>query len=917
MVIQTSKQWVYFFGEKNAESITPDKQLLGGKGAGLLAMSQAGFPVPPGFTITTETCSAFFDNGNKWVDGLYDQIKDNLEKLEKLTGRTFGKGSKPLLVSVRSGAAVSMPGMMDTILNCGINRNLADDLGDTPEFWKVYLQFVTMFSKCIGGVTLREFEKETGKTEKDATRETADLYIKYYEKRIGRKFPHDPWDALKECIDMVFDSWHSERAIAYRKQNDLRGVTGTAVNVQSMFPSDISGILFTQDPGDLKANQIVIEGSYGLGEAIVSGDVTPDRFIVSRDDCSLTKSYLGNKSEMVYALGSTINADQEALCLNDEQIVELSKLSLSIEEYFEGVPIDIEWGWADGKFGLLQSRPIRGLEITEDVEVGRIEEIARIKMLSKGKRSVWVAHNLSETLPAPTPLSWDIVKHFMSGSGGFGMLYKDLGYKPSKKVCEDGFLELICGRIYADPDRVAQLFWEGLPMTYDLQAIIKDKSLLEAAPNKFDAEKTEPDFLFKFPGLLYAMYKCSKKTAKAKASAKEIFDQTILPPYLAYLEKKRSQDLTLLTVSEIISECKDRIKNILDDFGKESLKPGFFGGMALSGVHQMLVQLMGEQEGAQLARTLCMGLEDTTTEQNIMIYDVATGHKTLKELLEKFGHRTVGEMELSTERWRENSSGLETMINGLKNANRSPREMHDENKGKQRAAEGSLKETLEEFGGSCFYEGLKSDLDMARELLPYREIGKHYLMMGYEMIRMTILELSNRFDLGRDIFFLELFELEKYESDKIKYDELIAKRKIRWQSAKRLDMPDVIDSAFIKNLGNAIVYESSEELSGDAVSAGISTGIARIVFNPGEAGDIGVDYILVCPSTDPAWTSLFINAKGLVIEKGGVLSHGSIVARDFGIPAVVCPNVTSRIKDGQMVRVDGNTGKISIIEGDQ
>jgi pyruvate,water dikinase len=127
-------------------------------------------------------------------------------------------------------------------------------------------------------------------------------------------------------------------------------------------------------------------------------------------------------------------------------------------------------------------------------------------------------------------------------------------------------------------------------------------------------------------------------------------------------------------------------------------------------------------------------------------------------------------------------------------------------------------------------------------------------------------------------------------------------------------MPAAIDSRELDQLGQPRSYESAAELKGEAVAAGVAAGTARIVFDPREPRDLGANYILVCPSTDPGWTSLFVNARGLVVEKGGVLSHGAIVARDFGIPAVVCPGATKRIKDGSKLRLDGNRGMIHLME---
>ena len=181
-------------------------------------------------------------------------------------------------------------------------------------------------------------------------------------------------------------------------------------------------------------------------------------------------------------------------------------------------------------------------------------------------------------------------------------------------------------------------------------------------------------------------------------------------------------------------------------------------------------------------------------------------------------------------------------------------------------------------------------------------------MMGYELVRTAILELARRWRLGREVFFLRLEELEQFEGRREELLEAAARRQVRWQSLQRLDMPDVIDSAELAQLGLPRNMRSAAELKGDAVAAGVAAGTARVVFDPREARDLGEGYILVCPSTDPGWTPLFVNARGLIVERGGVLSHGAIVARDFGIPAVVCPGATKRIHDGAKSAWTGTAG---------
>jgi len=914
-----AEKMIYFFGGGETEGSAGDKDVLGGKGASLAAMSAAGLPVPPGFTISTECCAKFFDRDREWPEGLADGVRAHLARLETVTGRRFGDLLNPLLVSVRSGAARSMPGMMDTILNCGLTPEMADSSADPVAFWRVYNQFVVMFATTVADIPKADFEAIENASGGDTAASLAAVSQRLralYTERSGDAFPATPWESLVACIDAVFNSWNTERAITYRREHDVRGLKGTAVNVQSMFPSEISGIVFTTNPNNLPAGEMVIESSFGLGESVVSGDVQPDKFVVDRDTYRVTESVIGHKAAVVHALGDTGEHDPDAPSLTKDQLRELAEMSMKVETFF-GHPVDIEFGIADGTFGLLQSRAIRGLDIAQDVEAGRGEEIDRLRAMAEGRRRLWVFHNLGETLPHPMPLTWDIIRHFMRGDGGFGRMYQDFGYRPSRRVCEEGFLELICGRIYADPERLAELFWEGMPFEYDIDLIEHDEGAMEEPPSRFNPDLAGGRFLRHLPGTLWAMLKSSRRMKQLRARAQARFEQDTLPTYLAYVEAKRAQDLTALSTPEVIAEFEERITRVLDEFANESLQPGFFGGLARGNLEATLVALMGKEKGSQLALDLTMGLDgDLTVEQNEVLFEVAQGEETMDNFIKRFGHRAVGEMELAVPRWREEHDYLDNVMASYRGGGaRHPRELHDTNLQKRKQAEAELPGLLVEYGGSCLREDIMRDLRDAQAFLPMRENGKYYLMQGYELLRLAILELARRWDLGRDVFFLSRDELEHFEHRTAELNEEIARRKVRWQSARRLEVAAVIDSEALDSLDQPREYEDASELKADAISTGVYTGTAKIVFDPNEAGDLGHEYVLVCPSTDPGWTPLFVRCRGLVIERGGILSHGAIVARDFGIPAVVCPDATKRIADGAQVRVDGNRGAVTVLEG--
>ena len=300
-----SKQ-VYFFGAAKAEGRGDQKELLGGKGAGLAEMTRIGLPVPAGFTITTEICDLFYKRGKKWPPGLEAQVRKALHRLEDVTGRTLGDPQDPLLVSVRSGAARSMPGMMETILNLGLNdrsvEGLAQGTGNPRFAYDAYRRLITMYGATAKGVPREKFDHEFQKIKDTRTRarlripegtkvqdtqvdeaELRDLVHrlkKIYIEATRQAFPQDPWQQLVGAINAVFGSWMAEKAVTYRRVEKISGLRGTAVNVVQMVFGNLgedsgTGVCFTRDPntgenqfyGDFLPN--------AQGEDVVAGVRTP------------------------------------------------------------------------------------------------------------------------------------------------------------------------------------------------------------------------------------------------------------------------------------------------------------------------------------------------------------------------------------------------------------------------------------------------------------------------------------------------------------------------------------------------------------------------------------------------------------------------------------------------------------------
>ncbi|HEY8487259.1 MAG TPA: PEP/pyruvate-binding domain-containing protein, partial [Limnochordales bacterium] len=290
------KKWVYFFGAGQTEGRAEMKDLLGGKGANLAEMANLGIRVPPGFTITTEACVEFYRLGRKWPPGLAEQVEEYLRRLEQAMGARFGDPDNPLLVSVRSGARVSMPGMMDTVLNLGLNDRTVEGLarrsGDARFAYDSYRRFIQMYGDVVMGVERRQFEErlEAKKRERGVTedpqlsaedlRALVEEFKEIVRRHAGREFPQDPREQLRGAIDAVFGSWNNPRAVRYREIHRIPGDWGTAVNVQAMVFGNMgedsgTGVAFTRNPS---TGERELYGEFLInaqGEDVVAGIRTP------------------------------------------------------------------------------------------------------------------------------------------------------------------------------------------------------------------------------------------------------------------------------------------------------------------------------------------------------------------------------------------------------------------------------------------------------------------------------------------------------------------------------------------------------------------------------------------------------------------------------------------------------------------
>src|ERR1041385_7206504 len=350
-------KWVYTFGDGSAEGKADMKNLLGGKGANLAEMANLGLPVPPGFTISTEVCTYFYPNDKTYPKELGQQVKDALAHVARITGKTFGDAKNPLLVSVRSGARASMPGMMDTVLNLGLNdvtvEAVAKSSGDKRFAYDSYRRFITMYSDVVLGVGHDHFEEilEAHKEQKGYTLDTelsaddrAEL-IKRYKSRVkeehGQDFPQDPQQQLWGAIGAVFGSWMNTRAITYRRLHNIPESWGTAVNVQAMVFGNMgddsaTGVAFTRNPS---TGEKALYGEFLINaqvEDVVEGISTPKEITeAARQAASSDKPSMEKAMPEAYA--------------------ELTRIYRALEKHYRHMQ-DLEFTVEKGKLWMLQTR---------------------------------------------------------------------------------------------------------------------------------------------------------------------------------------------------------------------------------------------------------------------------------------------------------------------------------------------------------------------------------------------------------------------------------------------------------------------------------------------------------------------------------------------------------------------------------
>lgn len=904
---------------KNLSEISKnDVREVGGKGVNLAELTSADFLVPSGFCITTEAYQGFIKNsslGKKISSEIEGSDLSNIENIQK----------------------------------CGVRlRQLIMD-NEIPEGVKEAILLACR--ELPGG----HHKKIYVAVRSSATAEDLPNYS-----FAGQ---HDTWlNIFREpdlllCVKKCWASLWTDRAISYRHKNNVDHLkVFMAVVVQKMVPSSVSGITFTHNPITHNKNELIINANWGLGESVVSGKVSPDEYTVDKKNLSIkTKNTAEKKIMTILGQKGSVEVpvpleQRQQQCVSDEQIQQLAAIGKRIEEYFH-CPQDIEWGLYENQIFILQSRPITTMKETpESIPVIWGNQTSRD--LLKDKVVFWSNWNTRETMPYPlTTLAcsyfMDIIFPVLCNSF-FGITKKSSLYPYNNLV------DLVYGRLYfnmnmlyGNPifgpffrfflpqiDKEAGKLFNKLYRARELQPVEFPKGFSTLWFFIFNATRIFLGFLF-VPWFLSPkkiIKKCNKywqESCEFENVNVEVKSNIEMIKYVkeftTYTVRLWASSFLAMAHGVLGYGMLDFLTRQWKDVSPDKLVAGIPGNKNTEGALELykLSQMPESIKQIFLNREIgeISSLLEKRREGKIFL-------KRLEQFMELYGHRGVKEFDIGHPRWKDDHSFVFQMIKNylqLDSKDITPLEHFKKMAEKREHLTELVNQKLSQSILSRLFPLkrwlFKKMLKKAHTYMPLRENPKYYVLKCYSGSRRIFLEIGRRlaeegyFEIANEVYFLTLPELEalvlEKDSDRNTIKNLVQERKEEWETNLTIDPPFIVRSD-----GKMFSYSEHEPqdtniLKGTTASRGRVTGKARIILNPTEGCVFNKGEILVVPYTDPGWTPLFLTAKALVMEVGGVASHGAIVAREYGIPAVVgVKDATRIIKNGDKITVDGDQGMI-------
>jgi phosphohistidine swiveling domain-containing protein len=852
-------------------------EMVGGKGTSLAWMANAGFSVPRGFYLTTEAYRSFVAENN-----MQPRIMEVLESVDVSNPETFEEASR-------------------AITKMFIGASIPDDIATSV------IQAYSALPGPSPAVAVRS----------SATAE--DLPEASFAGQQETYLNLNGSTAVLEATRKCWASLWTGRAISYRLRQGIHPESvALAVVIQILIPADAAGILFTANPVDGNRDQMVISASWGLGEAVVGGLVTPDNLTVEKSSGLVIQQQIAEKHiQTICVDGGTAEEPvseqlRSAPVLSDQQAAELSRLGCEIEALY-GQPMDIEWALADGEFAILQARPITALPVPEP-------PVPTEWSLPKGAYAA-MRNNIVELMADP-----------------LSPLFSTMGLK----VINSSMNELMTS-------------FFGQP------GILPENPIITVNQYAYYNGSIKPGAMLKI--FLYAR----RIMKRMFTGAVERWTEDGRPEYIAKVRRWREEGWQELSAREILSTANKLTQAAIDAYF--ALVSGVIPAAWISeGLFTMVYKFIKRRDDP-IAPTYLMGYESIPIQAEKSLYDLAEWtHQSLdlvtyilnkpaqqivSQLSEK--HRPIGVTPEDWFEWRSRfQAHLENygyMIYNLDFANPvplddpvpvldafklflsgegvNPHNRQGDSAERREQATQTIKNRLKGLRLKLF----SSNLARAQKYAPLREDGLAEIGLSYPLVRQMLLELGRRFSeagvIGQseDIFWLEGDEVETaatWLDDGVTPEDLSAKiphRLAIWQAARKATPPVALPQ--MKLFGVDLRELKSRRgrkddgvvIKGVAASPGTITAPACILHGPEDFSKMRTGDVLVAPLTTPAWTPLFARASAVVTDVGGPLSHGSIVAREYGIPAVLgTGEATRRLQTGQVVRVDGGAGLVTLVE---
>ena len=879
-------------------------ELIGGKGRSLAKMSNAGFNVPSGFHLTADAYRAFVAEND-----LQDQIVSLAKPALDNGWVTFEPASAAIQKLITSRE------ISEAIAN-QLRQAYASLAGDPAVAVRSSANAEDLPGLSFAG------QQET-----------------YLNVKGG--------DALLKAVRNCWASLWTAQAISYRHENDIeQGSVAMAVVVQIMVPADVAGILFTANPATGERTEMIVNASFGLGEAVVGGQVTPDTFVVDRESKNVKETMIGPKEQMIVSDGEQGTkltdvkvADRDQSSLSDALLKDLVELTLKVEKNYDGLPQDIEWAIVDGKISLLQSRPITNLPPPPlEVEWNPPEEIPAL-----------VRRQIVENIPDPTcelfdelyirySLRWDRTKEVSGYSTLHGFAFQIMGGGGITGTKEEWRADIRAAR-----EKVAASAEGMAHEKHDLDLFVSELSDDDRTEFQKMADDLNSDNLpnaVTVPESNDPTYTAFHKTFTNDNQHRDWRERAM--PELeaatakwAALDIAGAADATLMDGIRELTEAEGWYWS--GNGGHTFGVANFTSGQFLSGFKSRIMQ--ANDELFEIAKVL-----RADEELNLLIL-ATPAHRLMGELearsdtkqilkdidtyLQRYGHQGYS-LDFCEPTQQEDPSALfVTLKNMVRREDYDPKQHEQE---AHRKKEKALKEIDELLEGLQRWQ-FRYRLWFANKYYPMREESCFVLGMAWPALRPMAAELGRRmvevgtFKQPNDVYHMYTAELEeamKSRGDnkaKPELGELAQERRELRERRKRLHPPGTCPPEASEMPGIAFKEtqikndDSSDTLMGIPVSPGSITAEASVIMNPSEFSNMVPGSILVCPMTSPAWTQLFAHAQGLVTDIGGILGHGSIVAREYGIAAVVgTGNGTQRIKHGQLIEVDGDSGTVKLLE---